>query len=63
MGEPMDIINKKGVVDRAYIAGLNGEKVGLYAPSAAAAMQKAFEYFKPKKKDRGYLWVELASEE
>lgn len=63
MGKPMEIINKKGVTDRAYIAGLHGKQVGLYASSLAAAMQKAVEYFKPKKKDRGLLWVELASEE
>lgn len=59
----MEIINEKGIVDYAYIAGLNGKKIGLYASSLAAAHQKAVEYFKPKKKDRGLLWVELASED
>ena len=59
----MEIINKKGVTDQTYIAGLYGKQVGLYAPSLAAAKQKAIEYFKPKKKDRGLLWVELATEE
>ncbi len=59
----MKVINEKGVVDVAYIAGLNGEKVGIYAPSLNAATQKAVEYFKPKKKDRGLLWVERASED
>lgn len=59
----MEIINKKDVTDRAYIAGLNGKKVGLYAQSLAEANQRAIEYFKPKKKDRGLLWVELAIEE
>ena len=59
----MDIINERGVVDFPYIAGLNGKKVGLYAPSLAAAKQKAIEHFRPKKKDLGLLWVELAEED
>ena len=59
----MQILNEKGVVDRAYVAGLNGVKVGLYAPSLSAAKQKAIEHFKPKKKESGLLWVELANED
>lgn len=58
----MDIINKKRSIDRSYIAGLNGKKIGLYAMSLAEAKQRAIEHFKPKKKDRGLLWVELATE-
>lgn len=59
----METINKKRSIDKAYIAGLNGKKVGLYAQSLAEAKQRAIEHFKPKKKDRGLLWVELATEE
>lgn len=59
----MQIINQKGPLDVAYIAGLNGTKVGLYAPSLAAAKQKAVEHFRPKKKDMGLLWVERADED
>ena len=59
----MDTINEKGPLDSPYIAGLNGQKVGLYARSAHAAKQKAIEHFKPKKKDLGLLWVELAEED
>lgn len=59
----MEIINEKRSFDRAYITGLNGKRIGLYAQSLAEAKQRAIEYFKPKKKDRGLLWVELASEE
>lgn len=59
----MKIINEKGVVDYPYIAGHVGKTIGLYAPSLAAAKQKAVEYFKPRKREAGLLWVELASEE
>lgn len=63
MGESMEAINKKRHWDQPYIAGLNGEKIILYAISLAEAKQRAIEHFKPKKKDRGLLWVELATEE
>lgn len=56
----MNISKRKGPVDRTYVAGLNGKKVALYAASLAAAKQVAVEHFRPKKKDAGLLWVELA---
>lgn len=59
----MEIINKKGPIDNAYIVGLNGHKVGLYAASLHAAKQKAIEHFRPKKKQVSMIWVELAEEE
>lgn len=59
----MKILNKKGVVDRPYIAGLHNEKVGIYAESLHMAKQRAIEYFRPKKKDRGLIWVQLADKE
>ena len=59
----LEPINKKGVTDHPYIAGLNGKQVALYAPTLAAAKQTAIEHFRPKKRDRNLLWVELASEE
>lgn len=59
----MEILNKKGPVDSAYIAGHKGQKVGLYARSLLAAKQKAVEHFKPKKREVNFLWVELAEEE
>ncbi len=59
----MKTINAKGLADFPYIAGFKSEKVGLYARSLAAAKQTAVEHFKPKKKDAGLLWVELAQED
>lgn len=56
----MKVINKKGVVDHAYFAGLHGEKIGVYAPTLLAAKQKAIEHFRPKKRDRPLLWVHIA---
>lgn len=58
----MQKINEKKEGDRPYISGLNKVVVGLYAPSLAAAKQKAIEHFKPKKKERNLIWVELARE-
>lgn len=58
----LTVINTRGPVDYPYIAGLNGKKVGLYARSLTAAKQTAVEHFKPKKRDMGLLWVELAED-
>ncbi|MFA7188497.1 MAG: hypothetical protein WC117_00245 [Sphaerochaetaceae bacterium] len=56
----MEIINEQKVAEYPYIAGFKGTEVGLYAPSLAAAKQRAIEYFRPKKRDAGMVWVELA---
>lgn len=58
----MQIINEKQEGDKAYITGYKGNKVGLCAPSLYAARVKAEAHFKPTKKDKGLLWVELAEE-
>lgn len=55
-------INKKGPIDHPYVCGFNGQKVGIYARSLAEAKQRAVEHFKPKKRDMGLVWVELAEE-
>lgn len=52
----MTAINKKGPIDRPYIAGFMGVKIELYARSQAAAKQIAVEHFKPKKKK---CWLAL----
>lgn len=56
----LEPINKRGPTDRGYIAGLNGKKVAFWAQSLADAKQTAIEYFRPKKRDRNLIWVELA---
>lgn len=61
--DDLKIINKKGYTDVAYIAGFNGQKVGLYAKSLADAKQTAVEHFRPKKKQTSLVWVERAEEE
>ena len=55
-------VNEKKPGDHPYTAGLNGKKIGLYAASLYAARQFAESHFKPKKKEQGLLWVELAEE-
>lgn len=55
-------INKKGHIDFPYLAGFQGKKIALYAPTLAAAKQTATEHFRPKKRDIGLVWVALAEE-
>lgn len=57
----LEPINKRGPIDKGYIAGLNGKQVAFWAQSLAAAKQTAIEYFRPKKRDRNLIWVELAN--
>ena len=59
----METINKKGPIDRAYVCGFQGNKIGLYARSLFEAKQRAVEHFRPKKKEIHLIWVELAEEE
>ena len=58
-----DPINTKQPGDSPYIAGLNGKTIGFYASGLWPAKQFATAHFKPKKKETGLLWVELAKEE
>lgn len=53
-------INERSTGDHGYVAGFMNERVGIYARSLAAAKQKAVEHFKPKKRNAGLLWTELA---
>lgn len=56
-----DPINRKGIGDRLYVSGSSkGSKVYLHAESLAEAKQRAVEHFRPKKKELGLIWVELA---
>lgn len=62
MAETLTYLNRRKVMDHPYIAGFEGKKVALYAPSLLAAKQKAIEHFRPSKKKMGLIWVELAHE-
>lgn len=53
----METINKKGPIDELYVAGYKGVKIEVYARSIAAAKQKAIEHFKPKKTEKGLIWI------
>lgn len=57
----MNTINRKRVGDMLYVArGPSQAKVLLYAEHLAEAQQRAIEHFRPKKKERGLIWVQLA---
>lgn len=60
--EGLEIVNKKGYVDNAYVAGFNGKKIGVYARNLLEAKQRAVEHFRPKKRQAHMVWVELAEE-
>lgn len=59
---PLLLGKKIDGVTHPYIAGLNSKRVEIHAKTLAAAKQMAIDHFRPKKKDLGLLWVELASE-
>lgn len=59
----METINQKSPDDRAYIAGLNNRKIGLYARSLAAGKKIALEYFQPTHRRRDMVWIAIAHEE
>lgn len=54
------VINEQQAGQRPYIAGLNQKRIGLYADNLLQAKRIAFAHFSPKKREEGYLWVELA---
>lgn len=57
----MEVINRKRAGDVLYLAGgPSPKKVLLYAEHQAEAQQRAVEHFRPKKKERGLVWVQLA---
>lgn len=55
------VINEQQAGQRPYIAGLNQKRIGLYADNLLQAKRIAFAHFSPKKREEGYLWVELAN--
>lgn len=55
------IINEQQAGQRPYIAGLKQKRIGLYADNLLQAKRIAFAHFSPKKREEGYLWVELAN--
>lgn len=57
---PTATIGQPGPDQYGYVAGLHGARLEVYAPSKAAALRAALDFWKPFKKDRGYLWVLLA---
>jgi hypothetical protein len=55
----MIALNKQGPADHEYLAGIDGNAVMVFAKSQAEARQRAFEHFKPKKKEVPSLWTKL----
>ena len=58
----LPIINKPGVIDSPWNAHFQWQTVGVYAHSERAALQKAIEYFQPKKHQREQVIVEPTEE-
>lgn len=59
----MNIVGTKADNTHPYIAGYMGRRVGIYAENLLAAKKQAEVYFKPTRKNVGYLWVEKAVDE
>lgn len=56
------VINRQGAIDTPWNAFLDDRSIGIYAHSRGAAMQKAIEYFRPKKAQRALIKLEPAEE-
>ena len=54
------VVNEQLAGQRPYIAGLRQKRIGLFADNLLQAKRIAFAHFSPKKREEGYLWVELA---
>lgn len=52
-------VGQPGPGQNEYVAGLNGARLTVYAPTAYAADQAAREFWKPLKKDAGYFWCRV----
>lgn len=59
----METINEKFPDARAYVAGLNKRKIGLYARNLAAGKKIALDYFQPNHRCRDLVWISVAHEE
>lgn len=59
----MNIIGTKTDNTSAYKAGFLGRTVGIHAANLLEARKQAEVYFKPTRKNTGYLWVEKAVED
>lgn len=59
----MNIIGTKTDNSFTYKAGFMGRTVGIHAASLLEARKQAEVYFKPTRKNVGYLWVEKATED
>lgn len=55
------VVGSKLGAKHQYLAGLCGAKMVIHADSLYEAKQVAVEFWKPYKKDLGYLWVELVA--
>lgn len=59
----MEPINKKTCVDSLYELTFKGERVVLYARSDREATQRAIEYFRPTKRQKGMVQIIVIMDE
>ena len=55
----MHQVNYRAAGDKLFIAKLEDTEIAVYAAKPSGAMQKAIEYFKPKKRERELIEIRL----
>lgn len=55
----MKVINYRSGGDKLFVATFQEEQIGIYAAKLNGAMQRAVEYFRPRKRERELIQIQL----
>ena len=55
----MKVINYRSGGDKLFVATFQEEQIGIYASKLNGAMQRAVEYFRPRKRERELIQIQL----
>ena len=55
----MNVINYRSGGDKLFVATFQEEQIGIYASKLNGAMQRAVEYFRPRKRERELIQIQL----
>lgn len=55
----MKVINYRSGGDKLFVATFQEEQIGIYAAKQTGALQRAVEYFRPRKRERELIQIQL----
>ena len=55
----MKVINYRSSGDKLFVATFQEEQIGIYAAKQTGALQRAVEYFRPRKRERELIQIQL----